>query len=164
MTSSKDAPRFFLAHSKRFTLLASRIIWQYAVPRLVQPRQRRPLDNVFALMETPLFSTTLFNSFMVVSSSSFILLSICPRIVRVSFLGRPDFVNGLIVSCEAICFCSRQIVCRQGEIFSFFKHCKIWFVLKPSLVMILTRSRAYIESLGRGCAILRRCPSRVNYV
>lgn len=90
ITLSKFPLMFSLAHSKRFTLFGSRIIWQYAAPRVVQPRlfrQRRIADRDKGC---PLFRNIFCSSSTVVSSFSFISASMSCSTCPATLDGLPD--------------------------------------------------------------------------
>ena len=90
ITFSKLSPRHSLAHWTRFSLLGSRINWQYAAPRDVKPSSRRPLKTQLLDMVIPISLSNKTNCFAVVSSS------LCIRISLVRIVGLPDHGNGVM--------------------------------------------------------------------
>ena len=143
ITFSNVAPIFCLAYSRRFTRLRSRIVWQYAVPRLVHPNKRRPLKARFSTHGCSDICKLRLQLFC----CSLIIFVHCVFIANgVSLVGCPLFGKGLMVPQMSICRFSLHTVCRQVDIFSVSSSSTTSLTLAPLTRSVFIRSRTYIES------------------
>ena len=90
ITLSKSSLMCFLAHSNRFTLLGSRISWQYELPRNVQPRDVQQRSIVLSDNEYPRLHSSWCSWWAVVSSLHHICSSTNTFTSLVNFKGLPE--------------------------------------------------------------------------